>query len=158
MDTGGFISYYAWNFEGNEIPDERVSETRQQFSLRDSWTYSEPGVFQASFFAWDNHDVIGSISKTITIWTQVPTATETPTPSLTATPTSTPVIPVGPPDLNLDGRVDEKDVLIFLNSDNPESEHYDLTGDGQRDYLDVFLFVIYWEWRAPEPPKGLNEK
>jgi hypothetical protein len=165
IGSGGFIKYYGWNFEANEIPAERTDETRGTFMLKESWTYNEPGVFEASFFAWDDRDIIGSSSKTITIWTPVPTPSETPTPSLTSTPTltltptSTPVPPIGPPDLNHDGRVNEKDVLIFINSDDPESEHYDLTGDGQRDSLDVFLFVVYWGWREQtEPPKGLNER
>ena len=70
----------------------------------------------------------------------VPTHTNTPSPTPTG-PTPTP----RPGDLNNDGDVNWKDMLGLADGFIKGGTDNDLTGDGEVDYLDIFLFSQYWD-------------
>jgi hypothetical protein len=83
--------------------------------------------------------------------TETPTTTQTPTGTATATetaaetPTATPSSPTpGGYDLNLDGKVDQKDTLILWNCIQNQDLQADFNNDGQVDRQDLFLFSSHW--------------
>jgi hypothetical protein len=62
-------------------------------------------------------------------------------------PTPRPIIICVLSDFNCDGRINLKDVSIFLfwmNRREPEAQRYDLNGDGRLDIRDISIILYYW--------------
>jgi probable HAF family extracellular repeat protein len=88
-DTDGFLIRFGWSFYDPEIVDATGIAEGSAIVEATSATYVEPGLFTMTFWAWDDRDGVASVTKEILVWTPLPTATATDTPTLTETPTAT---------------------------------------------------------------------
>lgn len=75
---------------------------------------------------------------------RTPSNTPTSTDSPTFTPSATPTSDASRFDLNGDGEVDVRDLLILVHSFDTDNEQADFNDDGVVDSKDLFLFCQHW--------------
>ena len=132
-DEGVLTSYY-WLFDVDVNSEIYYISDVSVISATD-YTYDEPGIYEAQFWAENSFDQARYAIRQIAVWTLTPT----PAPTVTPTPH-----PLDIYDLDDDDEIEMGDLLEFIECVYNNNSRGDFNKDGVVDGLDLFYLSKGW--------------
>jgi len=169
-DTDGQLTQYGWAFEDPEVLDATFAVSAQSVvNVTAEHTYTSAGQYVFAFRVWDDAGASVSATGEVTVlsptFTPTPSATSTPTetptrtPPATDTPTATPSpspTETPPSATHTPIATPTETLPVATPTGTPHEMTGDVTGEGDVNHNDIFLFSLYWHRRNDESPEGCN--